>query len=342
MRKEIIDTLFCPICREKSSSFKYFIDEQDCVEIKNGKVICQGCKSEFPIKEGIIDFLINPRQDIISEQKGWIVLAKQNGTYERERIEKLGLKLPEIKQLQSQDFREHWLPHVINFYHSLKILRLKGYEKVLDLGAGRCWTTKTFAQLGCQAVAFDILQDKVMGLGISNEIINENLFFERAMGDMERLPFRNESFDVVFSTASIHHSDIGKSISEASRVLKRSGRLVLINEPTAQANDIRLTNLKNEEIEAGIAEHVYSIEDYYSTTRKCGITSTLYYPPGAAFMIRKILEHPNDQNHLKRTKLLASIGLKTKIVNNKTLPLLWRSSRLKPFFGLFLIGTKTK
>lgn len=339
MRKELLNLLLCPTC--SSTKFDFAVEDENSVEVRRGKATCINCKSEYTVKNGVIDFLLNPRIDVISEQKGWLYLAKQNGSYKQEIIEQLAAKLPDINSLCNPVFREHWLPHVTNFNSALKILNLKGSEKILDIGAGRCWTTKTFAKFGCQAIAFDILSDNVLGLGAADNMISEKLYFERTIGDMEKLPFRSESFDVVFSTASIHHSDIHKSISEASRILKSGGRLVLINEPTVSANDERLTKLECEEVKVGIAEHIYSIADYCSATENAGIEPNLYYPSGALFMIKLILRKPLGQPYLRKTKLLASALFKARIANSKTLPLIWHLNKLKPYFGLFLIGLKT-
>jgi ubiquinone/menaquinone biosynthesis C-methylase UbiE/uncharacterized protein YbaR (Trm112 family) len=339
MKKEYINLLLCPVCRE--AQFNLMIEEENDVEIRSGEINCNKCGSQFKINRGIINFLEKPRPEVVSEQKGWLLLAKQNGIYEQEILEQLAVKLPDINTLHNQVFREHWLPCITNFNSALDRLKLKGNEKILDVGAGRCWTTKTFARFGCQSIAFDILSDKVMGLGAAESIISKKLYFERIIGDMERMPFKNESFDIVFSTASIHHSDIRKSISETARILKSGGRLVLINEPTAGENDKRLKKMEGEEVKAGIAEHVYSIADYCSVIENSGIAPRLYYPPGAIFMMKEILKNPLEHQYLRKTKLLAAVGIKAKIINRKTLPLLWRTNRLKEYFGLFLIGVKS-
>jgi SAM-dependent methyltransferase/uncharacterized protein YbaR (Trm112 family) len=48
-------------------------------------------------------------------------------------------------------------------------------------------------------------------------------------GDSRRLPFRNESFDVVFSKGSLHHSQpIDRPLQEMARVAKSGGHIVAV------------------------------------------------------------------------------------------------------------------
>jgi ubiquinone/menaquinone biosynthesis C-methylase UbiE len=45
-------------------------------------------------------------------------------------------------------------------------------------------------------------------------------------GDGERLPFQDESFDVVFGSSILHHLNLPAALRDIHRVLRRGGRLV--------------------------------------------------------------------------------------------------------------------
>lgn len=45
-------------------------------------------------------------------------------------------------------------------------------------------------------------------------------------GDAEALPFRNESFDLVYGCSVLHHLDLEEALREVRRVLRPGGRLV--------------------------------------------------------------------------------------------------------------------
>jgi uncharacterized protein YbaR (Trm112 family) len=338
LRKQLLELLLCPVCEKRN--FTLLTEEVNSVEVRSGKVVCNNCKSEFSIKDGILNLLVNTRKEVLLEQKGWIDLDKKLGTYEREITEELALKLPDIDRVIDPVFREDWRPHIVNFNKALEILNLKGDEKILDIGAGRCWTTKSFTILGCQSVAFDILDDAVLGLGCADKVLSEHFYFDRALGDMEKLPFSDERFDVVFSTASIHHSDILKSIPECSRVLKSGGRFVLINEPTATAAK-RFMSLELEEAKAGIAEHIYLLSEYCSAVADSGVNVKLYCSPGSLLAIKRNLRDLSSEKGVGAKNSFALMLLKTKLLNSKTLRVIWEFNKSSPSFGLFMIGTKS-
>ncbi len=73
-------------------------------------------------------------------------------------------------------------------------------------------------------------QDGILGPSIGMDISFENVRALRRAGgvgvvaDMESLPFRNQTFDIVYGFGILHHlSDIKKGLSEATRVLKKGG-----------------------------------------------------------------------------------------------------------------------
>jgi SAM-dependent methyltransferase len=74
---------------------------------------------------------------------------------------------------------------------------------------------------------------RIVGVDISREVSPaEGVEFVQA--DILRLPFKNESFDLVSARAILHHvpNDLDKAVKEAGRVL-RDGRVFLCQEPTS-------------------------------------------------------------------------------------------------------------
>lgn len=59
------------------------------------------------------------------------------------------------------------------------------------------------------------------------------------MADAERLPFDDETFDVVVGHAVIHHlPDVEQAFREMLRVLRPGGRVVICGEPTKYGDKI--------------------------------------------------------------------------------------------------------
>ena len=97
--------------------------------------------------------------------------------------------------------------------------------KVLDLGAGRGISSFAFAKKGCQVVALEPDSSDIVGAGAIKSLIETTkLPIEIVQNYGETLPFPDNSFDIVFGRAVLHHaSDLSKICQEASRVLKSGG-----------------------------------------------------------------------------------------------------------------------
>jgi len=99
-------------------------------------------------------------------------------------------------------------------------------ERVLDLGAGSGWCTEWLQRLNVDAVAVDLSIDL---LRVGRERLPR--VGRLVAGDLERLPFRSESFDAAVSLNAFHHVlDMQVSLQEIHRILKPRGR-VIFSEP---------------------------------------------------------------------------------------------------------------
>lgn len=102
-------------------------------------------------------------------------------------------------------------------------------KKVLVIGCGLGTDGVQFAKAGCDYTGIDFSSRSVnlaarkaalAGLaGKSNHIF----------ADAERLPFKNEAFDIVYSHGVLHHTpDIKKAIDETFRVLRSGGQAIVM------------------------------------------------------------------------------------------------------------------
>ncbi len=123
----------------------------------------------------------------------------------------------------------------------LDSLHLRGDERILDMGCGRGAVLLMAAQhlTTGRAVGVDLWRT-IDQSGNSAESTQRNAVAEGVAdqvelhtGDMTALPFEDDSFDLVLSSLAIHniHGRAGreKAISEAARVLRPGGRIMIVD-----------------------------------------------------------------------------------------------------------------
>lgn len=123
----------------------------------------------------------------------------------------------------------------------LDSLSLRGDERILDMGCGRGAVLLMAAQRMTtgRAVGVDLWRT-IDQSGNSAEATQRNAVAEGVAdrielhtSDMTALPFEDDSFDLVLSSLAIHNisSNVGreKAISEAVRVLRPGGRLMIVD-----------------------------------------------------------------------------------------------------------------
>lgn len=276
MRQALLNYIRCPICSK--TNFDLTVTQEDELEVREGYVTCAACDHSFSIRNGIVDLMPNPSKTIQNEQQGWSELLGETS----EDLVDTMLKLPHY------DEDELWINVAINFDGIMQHVDLRG-KRVLDIGAGRCWSTRHIMLRGAQeAVGLDILTQRFIGLETADiYLAHDDIYFERVIGDMNSLPFRPASFDIVFMTATLHHtSNPGCAMQEVAKVLEPGGIAILINEPV---RSLRQTNsLENcVEIEHGINENIYSIQEYLDVTSSAGLKPKLYFPHTVEKQIKK-------------------------------------------------------
>lgn len=107
--------------------------------------------------------------------------------------------------------------------------RRKG--KVLDVGAGRGISSYAFAKEGWEVTALEPDNSKVVGIGAIEQLIQPQMKIDIVQDFAERIPFANETFDLVYGRAVLHHAnDLTAFLAEVSRVLKRNGLFLFTRE----------------------------------------------------------------------------------------------------------------
>jgi len=107
------------------------------------------------------------------------------------------------------------------------------YARGLEIGAGTGYFTLNLLRAGVieEAVATDVSQGMLDRLAGSAERLGVPV--ETVVADAESLPFDDDSFDIVFGHAVLHHiPDLGRAFREFRRVLRRGGVVAFCGEPS--------------------------------------------------------------------------------------------------------------
>ncbi len=113
----------------------------------------------------------------------------------------------------------------------------------------------------------------VIGLDVDEELLRENTYLKsRVLGDAHKLPFRQNSFDVIITRAVMEHlenPDI--MLSEASKVLKPEGTIIIQtpNKRSPIGFLSSMLSLKGRALFKRIFTHEDKLEGNYETYYRC-------------------------------------------------------------------------
>lgn len=110
-------------------------------------------------------------------------------------------------------------------------------KRILDAGCGKGRFSKVFLEMGAY----------VIGLDLSEKLLNETKEINNGsflLGSVTNLPFNDKTFDLVFSIEVMEHvPDTDKTIREMVRVLKKNGRIVIIDKNKLSLSKYLVPNL---------------------------------------------------------------------------------------------------
>ena len=109
------------------------------------------------------------------------------------------------------------------------MLKILNYDTVADLGAGEGTLSQLIAQRAKKVIAVDNSEKMVkFGQNLAKENGLPNL--EYRLGDIESPPIDDSSVDLAILSQALHHAEHPpKALSEAHRILKPGGRLIVLD-----------------------------------------------------------------------------------------------------------------
>lgn len=178
-------------------------------------------------------------------------------------------------------------PAAITFALSHPRIRPLLRGRIIDLGAGTCWTTAALSRIDSinEVVALDLSERFLTEVGarVLRQCAADLDKVRFAVGSFNDVPFPSGSFDCAFLVAAIHHSlSPIKTLLEAKRILKDHGTLVLVETPSSLLH-IRRDRERALELSRSRAatEICYTKGELHYLLRQAGFDAIAYHPVDA-------------------------------------------------------------
>lgn len=189
-------------------------------------VTCSACHAIFPIdaETGVIAFSAHHAKGAIKSdiQKWWGDLYNQ--IYEDYDRAMTGTGLDtDLDDLEAMFRRRRHMVAV-----EMGTLKLAG-KRVLEIGSGAGAHSCLFKRRGADVTAIDLTPTRALSTARKLALARGPGPARAYQADAENMPFRDETFDIVYSNGVLHHSeDTAACVAEVRRVLKPGGRAMIM------------------------------------------------------------------------------------------------------------------
>lgn len=165
------------------------------------------------------------------------------------------------------------LPLIHDFAMAASILGASPDDLILDLGAGACWNAEWLQRLNLRPVSVDISLD-MLRMGRSRLLQSGPA--RAVAGDLERLPFRNASFDKAICLNALHHVPrMDAALQEVSRVLRPTGMAVFSEPGKGHAHEPASVAAMRD---YGVLEQDVIIPDFMAACHEAGFADVCIKP----------------------------------------------------------------
>lgn len=195
IEKVLLDKLACPGC-------------QGILSFYQEKLSCQKCHHDFEIRNNLIDF---------SPEKFLNFNEPKTASWKRTEIE----RFEDLESYQELMSRPYFLYLKSQIKKRLFKFGLKG-KSILEVGAGQSIFSLVFDN--SNLVVLTDINKRLLGQNEGSRFL--------VVADAEHLPFKDNSFDFVYTVGLIHHlPNQAMGLKELKRVVSSSGQ-IFISEPT--------------------------------------------------------------------------------------------------------------
>ena len=279
MKLELLEILADP---NNGQRLQLNVEHKEGDEITSGALTNNGVT--YKIENGIPNF-ISPSDDFIIQERSFAIKSSNKM---KEEIGEAAYRDFFVKQVLGKD-----KPNLYDLYtratikEAVEKMNLTGNEIVLEIGGstGRD-LVKNFVLKGCTGVELEISAF----LAESSRVLMDHFgcYYERVHGTMNNLPLANESFDLIFGSATFHHSLDPESVfKEVYRCLKKGGTFLVLNERAVTRLKPSIKEAVRQE-DPDAHESAYFTSEWKRFLQNAGFKVNVFRP--AFFTYKKIIE----------------------------------------------------
>lgn len=101
-------------------------------------------------------------------------------------------------------------------------------KRILEIGCGIGINAIILEEKGADVTVLDISANRLETLKEISNMINKNTNIRLVLGQAESLPFRDNSFDIIYTKSVLIHTNLIEASNEIHRVLKKDGMGIFI------------------------------------------------------------------------------------------------------------------
>jgi len=252
MRSESALLYRCPSCL---GELQLSVHRKQGGEIWDSWLQCGVCQLDYPIADGMPFFGLNKSKAVARQQE---MDAEQDWNFVRTSLE------------EHLEYGRVQFPRtnvVICHLKDTFLAKTPG-PLALDVGAGAGAISYLLSRHGFRTIATELGPEN-LAVG---EAYSRAAWFERAVTDVEVLPFGGDLFDLVFCKELAHHmDDLAALFDELARVLKPGGGLVVIEPFKPRFSLFSKSQDYDQAKETGLAHQDYRLSVYLSALEAAGL-----------------------------------------------------------------------
>lgn len=209
------DHIICPKCGDRELSFT------------ERSIDCVACAMSYPIVNGIPEFILPDMQSTVKKTQAafqfkWALSDNNTVIQDSYYIDAKGSKVIIPVRMVARD--DNWI-EVTKKDFDLTEDDVRG-KTVLDIGAGFGRMAYVMGKMGAKHIYSLDLCRSGMESALKELSDKDNITFIQA--DIENMPFKPESFDIVVSWGVFHHTpNTERSFRKGAKLVKPGGRLLV-------------------------------------------------------------------------------------------------------------------